>query len=514
MGLKYASGESSELISGLTTNLESAHSTIESLKSGCQQLTAAVDGNTLSGAAYTAGKGLFQELIIPTITRVTEATDDVKADLSKYSSANDIVSDESLLDEANLKQQIAIKKASKAVVDAASYSIRLQAISNPLVKLADALFDAQNRLNGISDDLQDGIDKLQKKLDKLQAFSSAVSGLFSDSLNNFKIAMQGVTVLNDTTVNSDGTYSLPEGTDKSWFTDFKKKTVNESAMEAELKNMPDNLTEEETELWFSKNISKYGIDFLKTAKTWVSRGYKGLDAYIKYKNGKVFFKGVAITQDAAGVLKWGNKFLYDPTKGLGATTKNLFKPNKFDGTFRTGKEFKDASKIDLAKYNYAKLPNGKIDVKALTRAGVSKFKESVNPANDFKGWKDAGKLGKFGKGLGLFSTGMTITTNFSKYVDLSDGLQTEEATNFVVDTTVDVGSAAAASATGAAFGSLFLPPLGTVVGAAAGIGVSMVINHKYGNPPKSAVDHVKDGAKKVVNGIGNAIGKGLKSVFG
>ncbi|MBS7577160.1 hypothetical protein HOY36_06385 [Enterococcus sp. MMGLQ5-2] len=221
LGLKYASGESSELISALTTNINTANSTIESLKSGSQQLTAAIDGNTLSGAAYTAGKGLFQELIIPTITRVTEATDDVKADLSKYSAANDTVSTESLLDETNLKQQIAIKKASKAAVDAASRSIHLQTLSNPIAKLADALFDTQNRLNGISDDLQDDIDKLQKKLDKLYEFSSAVSGLFSDSLNNFKIAMQGVTVLNNTTVNSDGTYSLPKGTDKSWFTDKK-----------------------------------------------------------------------------------------------------------------------------------------------------------------------------------------------------------------------------------------------------------------------------------------------------
>ncbi|MBF8808742.1 MAG: hypothetical protein IC227_11490 [Enterococcus lacertideformus] len=30
-----------------------------------------VDGHQLSGAAYTAGKGLFSELIIPTITRTT-----------------------------------------------------------------------------------------------------------------------------------------------------------------------------------------------------------------------------------------------------------------------------------------------------------------------------------------------------------------------------------------------------------------------------------------------------------
>lgn len=53
---------------------------------------------------------------------------------------------------------------------------------------------------------------------ELTEFSSQTNGLFNNSLNELKIAMQGVLMLNGTVVNSDGSYSLPKGTDKSWFT--------------------------------------------------------------------------------------------------------------------------------------------------------------------------------------------------------------------------------------------------------------------------------------------------------
>ncbi|MGX7243912.1 hypothetical protein ACWOC1_03560 [Enterococcus quebecensis] len=76
---------------------------------------------------------------------------------------------------------------------------------------------AQNRLNRMANSMQDDIDKVQKKIKKLHDFSSQTNGLFSNSLNELSIAMQGVLVLNGTVVNSDGSYSLPKGTDKSWF---------------------------------------------------------------------------------------------------------------------------------------------------------------------------------------------------------------------------------------------------------------------------------------------------------
>ncbi|WP_421503272.1 hypothetical protein [Enterococcus faecalis] len=41
------------------------------------------------------------------------------------------------------------------------------------------------------------------------------------------MAMQGILVLNETTVKSNGLYTLPSGVDKSYFTEIKKDTKNE-----------------------------------------------------------------------------------------------------------------------------------------------------------------------------------------------------------------------------------------------------------------------------------------------
>ncbi|MGM0211410.1 hypothetical protein [Enterococcus sp. AZ112] len=94
MGLIYSSSDASNIIHTLNTNLGIANSIVDQLNSGSQRLVAAIDGHTLSGAAYTAGKGLFSELILPTIKRVSTAITNVQNDLTKFSAANSYISDE------------------------------------------------------------------------------------------------------------------------------------------------------------------------------------------------------------------------------------------------------------------------------------------------------------------------------------------------------------------------------------------------------------------------------------
>lgn len=221
MGLKYSSSDSSNLIQALTSNLKSGSEAVNQLKSGSQKVVSAVDGKTLSGAAYTAGKGLFSDLIIPTIARVTTAIDTIEQELQKYQSADQAISSEGYLDEDNLNQQINTKKAMKASVDVSASIAKALSRSNPVAKVLDSLFDFQRNLNKMSNDLQDDIRELEKKLEKLQQFSTETNGLFGNSLSDMKIAMQSVVVLNATIVNSDGSYTLPAGIDKSWFTKLK-----------------------------------------------------------------------------------------------------------------------------------------------------------------------------------------------------------------------------------------------------------------------------------------------------
>ncbi|WP_257349849.1 LXG domain-containing protein [Pseudalkalibacillus decolorationis] len=148
------------------------------------------------------------------------------------------------------------------------------------------------------------------------------------------------------------------------------------------------------------------------------------------------------------------------------------------------------------------------------------FKGEMKVWESFKGWTDASKLTKFGKGAGILGIGLDVYDNArSSFYDENigelsfSGKQTKE---FLVDTTVDVGAGAAAMGAGAAAGSFFLPPAGTVVGAIVGAGVYAAVNVKFGDPPESIVDHTKKLANKAVDELGDCIesvGDKLDSIF-
>ena len=218
------------------------------------------------------------------------------------------------------------------------------------------------------------------------------------------------------------------------------------------------------------------------------------EAIVTYRGANIFLNGIEITMDSQGRMRWGNRF--------------LFKSNS-EYLYRHGINFQDASGIDLKNYHYSGNLKGIARFSEMGKAGWSGFKESVNPLNDAKGWREVGKFGKTFKLAGGILTAINIYNNFRENVDMSDGISAKEARDFTIDTAVDIGSGAAAAGMGAAIGSAFLPPLGTVIGAGAGIVINYIMNNaNFGN--KSIVDHAKDGAKQ----IGNALGDWLDSVIG
>lgn len=228
MGVIFSKGESSRFIGDIQTNLKSGLEVITDLKSGSAHLMQAVDGKTLSGAAYNAGKGLFGELIVPTIDRCGQAIEEMEHDLQTYISADTAAQAASTdtLDEDKLEQKIResemYRNTAKMTADAlSSQAFEILAMTNPvtaMVSLANQLFDIQGKLNSYVDSLDQDIEKMKQDLRLLQDFVSQTQALFNNSLENFKIAMQGVTALSSVIVNSDGTYRFSEGMDKSWFT--------------------------------------------------------------------------------------------------------------------------------------------------------------------------------------------------------------------------------------------------------------------------------------------------------
>ena len=212
----------------METNLKNALDVTQDLQMGCNHLVQAIDGHALSGAAYRAGANLFSELILPTVDRCADAISEMQEDLRTYRNADFAIQEASqeTLDEAKLAQKIRECEAHQNAMKATANTLNSQAfemmgMANPvagIVSIANQLFDLEGKLDSQVESLEQDIEKLKRDLSLLQDFSSQTQGLFNDSLTNFKIVMQGALVLNGTIVNQDGSYSLPKGVDKSWFT--------------------------------------------------------------------------------------------------------------------------------------------------------------------------------------------------------------------------------------------------------------------------------------------------------
>lgn len=169
-----------------------------------------------------------------------------------------------------------------------------------------------------------------------------------------------------------------------------------------------------------------------------------------------FLDGKQITRDAKGRVKWGDRYLYQP---------------KTDNLYGWGKEFNEATGTRIDHYGHPIKAGGTAALKA--------------PFDDFVDWKGASKLAKYGKVAGIAGTVLTVGGNAANY--FGDGVQGNDVPDFVVDTGVDLASGAVGIGVGAAVGSLFLPPLGTVVGALAGLLVGVALS--------PAADAAKDAIK-------------------
>nr|WP_255297037.1 EndoU domain-containing protein [Streptococcus sanguinis] len=180
----------------------------------------------MQGAAYTAGKGLFTEVIIPAIKKLQEAIDDIQGELSSYKSADTEVAKYGELDLDLLKEQLKIKQEmlEKTKVQLAEYQSLSRRISDGFTgKLADN-FSKTISLTEVENQLNIGIREIEEKIDKLEWFVAQVSQYFADSLQVLGLAIQGATQLSQVLVDSEGNYST-DGIDMSWSTKMKAQEI-------------------------------------------------------------------------------------------------------------------------------------------------------------------------------------------------------------------------------------------------------------------------------------------------
>ena len=236
MGVKYSAQESQELIQAMTNNLQVANEVTDRLSSGCDHLISSLDSGELTGAAYTAGKGLFIEIIIPSIKKLQAAIDDIQLELTSYKDADAQVSGYGDLDLDQLKELKKLREEQLAIVEA-----QIQVRENWLNQITDLFslnwgkaFSEKTILYNTKFQIESGIQDLDNKIEKLVFFVSQVSQYFNDSLEVLGLAIKGATQLSKIIVDSDGNY-YADGLDMSWVQKMKDVKIESAKYDSSKK---------------------------------------------------------------------------------------------------------------------------------------------------------------------------------------------------------------------------------------------------------------------------------------
>ena len=217
----YDSDDSDLLIQSLSENLKSATAVLDRIHQGTQHLNSVIDSGALSGAAYRAGQRLFQTYISPMIQKLASAITDIQGDLDSYKRAEQEVRYlSSYLNEAQLNEKLANTNRLIQLVEQKIAADR-QVIQKFMTSGFEGVASGLAELPGLDrqlDNLKQLKHDYEKKLQALQTFSSTTSSLFTDSLQAFKYALQGVDLINQSTSSSDAKIMFPDGADMSWLT--------------------------------------------------------------------------------------------------------------------------------------------------------------------------------------------------------------------------------------------------------------------------------------------------------
>lgn len=228
MGLVFSPSESQGLVNVLRSNIATAENIIEQLNQASKRLIVALNGNTLSGAAYTAGKGLFSEMVLPTISKASESLQQLKEKLNQYESYAGVAGGE-FLDEDKLNQQLQLLRAQQASLTSQINYYRMMSFSSENVELNMMYSNFQSQLSNYLSTTANDIQRVQDKLKRLHEFNSNVNPLFSHCLEEFKRITKIVVVLSNANFDSGGKaiFNIKNNKEvKEFFKDFGIEITN------------------------------------------------------------------------------------------------------------------------------------------------------------------------------------------------------------------------------------------------------------------------------------------------
>lgn len=241
MGVKYSQSESQELMRKLLANVSVADEITNQLSKGSRHLQSVVRDSSsgLSGAAYIAGADLFSK-IDKLIQKYSEAVDDVRSDVTVYQNAESWLNGEPAIDEDATIRIIAYKKSDLSALENQLEANQQMLYSLPFLgsALEDWLSPYNNELRRQIEAVKQAIRKEEERLKNLYQFVSRTSGLFTDSLDAFNLAVRGISVFGKVTVDSAGYAHYPAGTDMKWLADLSENEFGSYSV-SRPKNMSD-----------------------------------------------------------------------------------------------------------------------------------------------------------------------------------------------------------------------------------------------------------------------------------
>ena len=208
MGLIYDPNDSRNLLSALNANINTADEMISGLKRGSKHLVSALGNKTLSGAAYTAGKGMFSQVVIPTISKASQTLDKLRTDVKQYESFAADAGVE-LLDEDKLNTQLQSLQAQQVALTGQIGFYNQQALLH--LDNSELMFTYKTfgqELSSYMGVTAESIQSIQNKLRQLYQFNTNVSGLFRDIEATFANLSTVISAIGSGKFNSSGKFSM------------------------------------------------------------------------------------------------------------------------------------------------------------------------------------------------------------------------------------------------------------------------------------------------------------------
>ena len=274
MGIKYSQSESKELMKKLLANVAVADNITSRLSKGSSHLQQVVgDKNSgLSGAAYTAGADLFSK-IDTLIQKYNAAVADVRSDVQAYQTAEMMLNGEPAIDETVVMRILDLKNSDLRELEE-QLRTNQQFLSSQVVVgavLEAWLLPYNQELSRQIEQVKEAIRHEEERLKRLHQFVSQVSSLFTDSVDAFNLAFKGISVFNQTRVDSAGYAYYPTGSDMKWLSELEENEFGSYSV-----TRPKNMSDAD----FADYVEKVN----KQAKTLENEhwGKAGVASYLKY----------------------------------------------------------------------------------------------------------------------------------------------------------------------------------------------------------------------------------------